>query len=53
MSMSIDVQALKRDISQRISGAVLDGGDNGYSNARSIDNGRVTHDPLLIVQGSV
>jgi len=42
--------ALFREISKLIKGFVLDSGDPGYADTCAIDNGRVNHEPLLVVR---
>ena len=48
--MSRSIVSLSKDLSSLISGAVLDAGDIGYQEAIALDNGGVSHEPLLIVQ---
>jgi len=42
--------AIFRDLRRLMMGAVLDSGDEGYVSAISIDNSRVSHEPILVVQ---
>lgn len=47
--MHEDLQKLKLAIAQRISGRVLDPGDAEYATTLSIDNGRISLEPALVV----
>jgi len=45
-----EINRVRRDLTGKIFGRVLDAGDQGYSDALSIDNGRVTLKPFLVVK---
>ena len=45
-----EVNQVRRDLTGMIIGRVLDGGDQGYSDTLSIDNGRVTLKPFLVAK---
>ncbi len=48
--MNTTIARVFRDISSLIDGVVLDSGDPGYSETCTIDNGRVNHEPSLVVR---
>jgi len=43
------VNSVRRDLASLITGRVLELGDEGFANSLSIDNGRVTRRPFLVV----
>src|SRR5271165_2238279 len=45
-----EVNHVRRDLTGMIIGRVLEAGDQGYSDALSIDNGRVTLKPFLVAK---
>ena len=44
------LSSLRRDLTGMIIGRVLESGDEGYSDALSIDNGRVSLKPFLVAK---
>ena len=45
-----EVNRVRRDLTAMIVGRVLEAGDQGYSDALSIDNGRVSLKPFLVAK---
>lgn len=47
-----EVNLVRRDLTGMVIGRVLEAGDQGYSDALSIDNGRVTLKPFLVAKAA-
>ena len=45
----LDITSVRRDLIEKIDGAVLDSGDLGYLESVAIDNGRISLQPYLVV----